>query len=151
MSKQSPNHLISRLEFSDGRTRGWMVRLIRRGEAIRTMFSDSQHGGKTKALAAARAYRDEIEREIPTWTRRELAQQLRARNTSGIAGVSRRVKKARRGEKVYEYEVWTASGSPSPGQRKVRDFPVSVWGKDAMEMAIEQRLRWEAEMDESAK
>lgn len=148
MPDQSPDRLITRIDIPDSHTHGWLVRVIRRGVALRNMFSDREHGGKPEALAAARAYRDKIERVSPKWTRRELAHKLRSNNSSKISGVARRMKKARRGTKLYEYEVWTASGSPRPGQRKVRDFPVSLWGEDAMEMAIEQRLRWEAEMDE---
>ena len=60
----------------------------------------------------------------------------------------RSIQTIRRGERCYEYVVWTASGSPSPGERKTRHFYVNAERNedDAREAAIAQRLRWEKSM-----
>ncbi|HEX8296116.1 MAG TPA: hypothetical protein VF593_07430 [Chthoniobacteraceae bacterium] len=135
------------------RTRGWNVRVIRRGIALTEFFSDSKFGGKARALSEAMHHRDLLVKELRPWSRAELARRKTARNTSGIPGVRRRVKPAKTANgTVLEYEVWTASGSPQPRQRKTRDFYVSKLGEDnAREAAIAQRLRWERQMARSEK
>jgi hypothetical protein len=54
---------ITRFEF--GRTRGWWVRIRRRGNAVQAFFSDGRHGGRAKALAKARRQRDRWLRTLP--------------------------------------------------------------------------------------
>ena len=112
-------------------------------------FADAKHGGKARALWAATRYRDRVVKELRPYSRLELARRTTQRNTSGIPGVRRRIKPVKKpGGKVHEYVVWTASGSPRPKHRKTRDFYVSKLGEDdAREAAIEQRLRWEREME----
>ena len=94
-------------------------------------------------------WRDEAVKNLRPIPRSELARRVTARNTSGIPGVRRRVKPLKKaGGKIFNYEVWTATGSPQPGQRKTRDFYISKLGEDdAREAAIAQRLRWEAAME----
>jgi hypothetical protein len=54
---------ITRFEF--GRTRGWWVRIRRRGRMVQAFFSDGRHGGRTKALEKARQKRDGWLRTLP--------------------------------------------------------------------------------------
>lgn len=131
------------------KSRGWEVRVVRRGMAIMEYFADKKHGGKAGALSEAMHYRDRAAKELRPYSRAELARRKTARNTSGIPGVRRRIKPLKKPDgKVFEYQVWTASGSPRPGQRKTRDFYVSKLGEDeAREAAIAQRLRWEQQME----
>ena len=141
-------HCITRVAEPEKRTLGWNVRVIRRGIRITEFFSDKKYGGKTGALSEAMHFRDKAVRELRPIPRSELARRKTERNTSGIPGVRRRVKPVRRGEKSFEYVVWTASGTPAPGERKTRDFYVSKLGEDdAREAAIAQRLRWEKAME----
>ena len=42
------------------KTHGWQVHVRRGGELRTKLFSDRVHGGKTKALKAAKAYRDDL-------------------------------------------------------------------------------------------
>jgi hypothetical protein len=130
-------------------TRGWHVRVVRRGIALTEFFSDRKYGGKAGALSEAMHHRDRVVRELRPYSRSELARRPTARNTSGIPGVRRRIKPVKKpGGKVLEYVVWTASGTPLPGQRKTRDFYVSKLGEDdAREAAIAQRLHWERQME----
>jgi hypothetical protein len=124
------------------------VRIVRRGIRVTEFFSDKKYGGKAGALSEAIHFRDTKVRELKPVPRSEIARRKTARNTSGIPGVRRRVKPLKRGEKVFEYVVWTATGSPEPGKRKTRDFYVSRLGDDdAREAAIAQRLAWEKEME----
>ena len=148
MARTEGMHCITRVAEPAKRTLGWNVRVIRRGIRITEFFSDKKYGGKTGALSEAMHFRDKAVRELRPIPRSELARQKSARNTSGIPGVRRRVKPVKRSGKVFEYVVWTASGSPAPGERKTRDFYVSKLGEDdAREAAIAQRLRWEKAME----
>ena len=129
-------------------SRGWEVRVVRRGIAIMEYFADRKYGGKVGALSEAMHFRDKTVRELRPIPRSELARRVTKRNTSGIPGVRRRIKPLKKGGKVFEYVVWSASGSPQPGKRKVRDFYVGKLSEDdAREAAIAQRLRWEKAME----
>ena len=129
------------------KTRGWQVRVTRRGIQINEFFSDSKYGGRAGALSEAMHFRDATVRTLRPYPRSELARRATVRNTSGIVGVRRRVKPLKRDGKVREYIVWTASGSPRPNERRTRDFYTTRLGEDkAREMAIAQRLRWEQQM-----
>ena len=57
MAKNDNVH-ITRYEFN--RTNGWWVRIYRKGALKSKLFSDKSHGGKRKALLAAREWRDEV-------------------------------------------------------------------------------------------
>ena len=140
---------ISRISVSvPKKTHGWQVRVIRRGIQINEFFSDVKFGGRAGALSEAMHFRDATVRTLHPYSRSELARRRTARNTSGIPGVRRRMKPLKRGGKVFEYVVWTASGSPLPNQRRTRDFYVGKLGEDeAREKAIAQRLRWEQQME----
>ena len=130
------------------KTHGWQVRVERRGIQINEFFADAKFGGRAGSLSEAMHFRDATVKTLRPYSRAELARRKTERNTSGIPGVRRRVKPAKRGGKVHEYIVWSASGSPAPNQRKTRDFYVSQFGEDrAREKAIAQRLRWEQAME----
>ena len=134
------------------KTRGWQVRVTRRGIAINEFYSDAKFGGRAGALSEAMHFRDKTVRELRPIPRSELARRKTSRNTSGIPGVRRAIKKVKRRGKVFEYAVWSASGSPRPNERHERNFYVSKLGEDAArEKAIEQRLRWEKQMEHSEK
>ena len=133
------------------KTRGWEVRVVRRGIALMEYFADARFGGKAGALSEAMHWRDDAVKNLRPFSRSELARRVTARNTSGIVGVRRRVKPAQQPDgSRLEYVVWTATGSPRPNQRQTRDFYVSKLGEDdAREAAIAQRLRWEQQMEKA--
>lgn len=135
------------------KSRGWEVRVIRRGIALTEYFADRKFGGKAGALSEAMHWRDAAAKKLRPIPRSELARRITARNTSGIPGVRRRVKPVKKRDgKTFDYEVWTATGSPRPNERKTRDFYVSKLGEDdAREAAIAQRLRWEQQMEQAEK
>ncbi len=153
MTRTENMRCILRISINAGpegakKTRGWQVRVTRRGIAINEFFSDAKFGGRAGSLSEAMHFRDQTVRELRPYSRSELARRKTARNTSGIPGVRRRIKPVKRGGKVFEYIVWSASGSPRPNERRTRDFYVKKLGEDeAREKAIAQRLRWEEQME----
>ena len=146
-----PNLGITRIDIAKtehkGQTHGWEVRIRRRHVKDETFFSDREHGGKTKAFAAARKYRDKIARDIPPFSRREIAQIISKRNTSGIVGV--RLAEKRTGHKpdCGPYLFWVANWSPAPHKRKTCAFSVDKYGDDeAFKLAVKARKKGVAEM-----
>ncbi len=130
------------------KTHGWQVRVARRGIQINEFFADSKFGGRAGSLSEAMHFRDATFKKLHPYSRAELASRKTVRNTSGIPGVSRRVKPVKRAGKVFEYFVWSASGSPAPNERKTRDFYVSKLGEEeAREKAVAQRLKWLDQME----
>ena len=130
------------------KTRGWNVRVFRRGVKLGKFFSDAKYGGRAGALSEAMHFRDEAEKKLPLLAPSIAVGRLTKRNTSGIPGVRRGSHTVRRGARVHTYVVWTASGSPALGKRKVRHFYVNKNHTEeaAREAAIAQRLRWEKTM-----
>ena len=134
------------------KSRGWEVRVVRRGIALTEYFADGKFGGKAGALSRAMQWRDDAVKNLHPIPRSELARRPTKRNTSGIPGVRRAIKRVKRLGRILEYAVWEATGSPEPNKRKTRSFPVKKLGEDnAREAAIAQRLRWEQEMEGAEK
>ena len=71
------------------RTHCWIVHIERRRRVWNRSFSDGVYGGKTNALRAARAFRDEILVSHLPMTRAEYAAIRRKNNRSGFPGVYR--------------------------------------------------------------
>ena len=152
MTPKESTRNITRVAEPAKRTLGWNVRVIRRGIRITEFFSDKKYGGKAGALSEAMHFRDKTSRELQPVSRSELARRVTKRNTSGIPGVRRAIKRVKRGGRVLEYAVWEATGSPQPNKRKTIAFPVKKLGEDnAREAAITQRLKWEAQMENAEK
>lgn len=127
------NRNISRIDIDEGPgkagTHGYEVRLMRRGETFHKFFGDVPNGGKRKALAAARKYRDELAATHQPYSRKEVAQLRSKRNTSGIVGIRLSEEVDRRGPNELVYLYWVAQWSPAPGVRKTRRFSVSKYGE----------------------
>lgn len=123
----------------------WQVRIIRTDGSFTRLFSDSKHGGRKGALAAAIKCRDTELKKRPAKSSYEQALQVKANNTSGIVGVRRGVRKVRRGKKVWSYDVWVATGTPISGApSKTRYFSIEALGeRKAKAAAIAQRKEWE--------
>lgn len=135
---------ITRIDIDpgDGKigTHGYEVRFMRRGEKFEKFFGDSACGGKRKALAAARQYRDELEAQFPPYSRKEVAEIKSKRNTSGIVGVRLAEEVDRRWPNEPVYLYWVAQWSPKPGVRKTKRFSVDKYGEeDALRLAMKAR------------
>jgi hypothetical protein len=128
---------ISRLEKSPKHAAGWRVGVVRRGKSMHKHFADNKFGGKTKALSAAKAWRDEAVKstsdvDYVLWRRQKRSRE----SSSGIVGVGRY-------EVQYEssrHPVWEASWQDADSKRHSRRFFISVHGeKGAKALAIAAR------------
>lgn len=75
---------------------------------------------------------------------------VRSNNTSGVAGVSRTIKKQRRKNgTVFHYICWDAAIPLGNGKRHYRSFMVSKYGEEgAKQRAIEARQHGLAELQD---
>lgn len=145
---KNPNRNITRIETT---TRGYEVRIMRRGKGYCKLFSDRPYGGKRKSLQAAREYRDQLieEHSGKEITRKQRARRKTSRNYSGVVGVRYVEETERRGEKEYVYAYWEAQWSPRPGTRKKRRFSVNKYGDDeALRLAVKARRAGVASMED---
>lgn len=134
---------ISRIDDDKHRTHAWRVSLRRQGKTLVRNFADQTHGGKGKALAKAKQYRDELLVKHPPTTRKKFCSILRRNNTSGIPGVCVF-------EKPYELQdgtvkslrYWEANWPLNDGQNTKATFSVKTYGEEhARELAIKARKR----------
>ena len=117
---------ITRIEYDGVTTRGWMVRLTRAGERQQEFFNDRTHGGKNKALAAAKQrYEEWVASAPPIQTSKNLKS---SRNTSGKVGVHmvRNVDPRWANAESFGYcAMWT----DSEGVRRKVSFAWNTYGK----------------------
>lgn len=115
--------------------RGYMVRIARSGNRVHQYFSDSKHGGKRKALAAAKAaYANLLEEMGPA--ENSTRDKLTSRNTTGIVGVHVAYSRDNR-YPGCEYYAHCASWVTEGGKREKASFAWNKYGKDeALELAI---------------
>lgn len=135
---------IRRMDDASRRTHGWLVQVQRHNQIAIKMFSDSVWGGKRKALALARAWRDEhtqplAEQAHALWRRNR----LRSNNRSGLVGVARYERKAdAHGHKTGGPAYWLAFWTDANGTSRKRKFSVKRWGeRGAKQNAIEARAQ----------
>ncbi|HWE06604.1 MAG TPA: AP2/ERF family transcription factor [Rhizomicrobium sp.] len=107
-------------------------------------FADSVWGGKSKALKAARAYRDGL---IATSSGAQYVLWRRnwetSRNTSGVVGVCRYVRRGR----WVKGPVWQAFWNTADGVRRSRTFAVNTHGeRRAKQLACEARRKGMTEL-----
>ncbi|HEY1612899.1 MAG TPA: AP2 domain-containing protein [Rhizomicrobium sp.] len=126
--KSAPSGLrnIARQEKSPKGAAGWKVSITRRGKYMYKSFADSKFGGKTRGLAAAKAWRAKMMKstsdvDYVLWRREKRSRP----NSSGIVGV---------GRYTVRYEssrhlVWEAYWQDADGKRHSRRFFVSVHGE----------------------
>jgi hypothetical protein len=60
MRARNPLKGISRIDQPENRTHGFFVRLVRQGKSHSAFFADQSHGGRQKALAAARQHYEKL-------------------------------------------------------------------------------------------
>jgi len=140
---------ISRADDDAKRQHCWIVHIERRRRVLRRTFSDGLHGGRWKALGAARAFRDELLVSHPPMTRAEYAALIRKNNRSGVPGVFRQVSVETTSAGAVERASWIAYWTKPDGKRAIRKFSIRRYGeKDAFARAKAARKRALAEMDE---
>lgn len=129
---------ISRID--SGSTHGWFVRGYRNRVTSSKLFSDRKCGGKNKARAAAKEYRDGLHAslaKIPKERRGPRIVLEDSRNKTGELGVSR---VTRIGASGQEYPIYTATWRPELGVQKCTSFSVNKYGeKGAFRKAVALR------------
>lgn len=140
MARSKAMRGISRID--SGSTHGWFVRGYRNGKTFSKLFSDRKNGGETKALAAAKAFRDDLYGElesIPKKPRKRRIVTSDSRNTTGELGVSRTTKVGPNGSR---HDCYSVSWRPAPGVQKCTSFSVRKYGeKKAFRLAVEHRRK----------
>jgi hypothetical protein len=143
--KSRKNAGISRIDQPEKRTHGFFVRLARKGKIYNAFFADKSHGGKTKALGAARKHYEDLVRKYGKISRRDWAQMERRVTSSGIVGVRKTEIVRNRRRKT----VWIASWSPRPYIVRRKLFSVEKYGaRKARELAIKARQTGLKSMEE---
>jgi hypothetical protein len=155
MAKANPNRHISRTSHYNAARiavpSGYLVRFSRRGKHHQAYFSDNRFGGPKKALAAARAHRDEMESKFRLLTPVERANVLMSTNTSGTVGIRWTKKTVSKGSKKYTFEFAVASWS-TPAGRLTRSFSAEKYGRDeAWKLAIKARKSGLAQLAKTSK
>ena len=119
---------VTRIEYDNVTTRGWMVRITRAGKRKQQFFNDKSYGSKTKSLAAAKAcYAGWLEEAGPVVTTRN---RKTVRNSSGKVGVHlvRNVDSRWANAESFAY---CASWITQDGQRQKLSFAWKRYGKKA--------------------
>lgn len=131
---------ISRID--SGSTHGWFVRAYKNGKTFSKLFSDGKLEGAEMALSAARDYRGSLLgklAKIPVKPRGRRIVFRDSRNTTGVLGVSRSVKRTINGTVCQSYAV---TWRPEPGVQKCTSFSITKYGdQKAFRMAVAFRLR----------
>jgi len=136
-----PLYGITRVDHERSRTHAWRVTLQRQGRIHVGHFSDGVYGGKQKALAAAKRYRDELLEKHPPLTRREYCSILRRNNRSGLAGVSFHAEVIETAHGAVERRFWIARLPVEPWRTKLVKFSVAKYGaEEAFRRAVRARL-----------
>jgi len=139
MKRSSKPSGICRIDQQDKRNHGFFVRLQRQGKVHSAFFTDLKHGGRAKALAAARRHYRKLLAELGPpmkMMRRWWAEIVRRKGRSGIHGVQRVIDRKVRPWRKY----WRASWSPKPGVVRKKQFSIRKFGEPrARQLAIRAR------------
>jgi hypothetical protein len=131
---------ITRVDHDPSRTHAWRVTIQRQGKIHVGHFSDGVHGGKLKALAAAKAFRDAIVARHPPLSRKDYCSILRRNNRSGYAGVSFHAEVIETEKGPVERRFWIARCPMEPWRTKLVKFSVAKYGSEgAFKRAVKAR------------
>ena len=136
MDAPRPNYGISRIDQPEKKNHGFYVRITHSGTTQQKYFPDKANGGKTKALAAARAFRDGVLKKLPKAKQKAASAKRRRVKQSGMSGVTHVTSKILSGA-VYEY--WQAAWIDN-GTRRTAKFSIDRYGDTkALELAKKAR------------
>jgi hypothetical protein len=137
---------ISRIDNEEKHTHGWYVRVCYDRKMHSRFFSDAKHGGKEKSLKQAVKHRNELEKEIgkPRTDRNIVVSN--SRNTTGIIGVQRTLKKisSKTDAGPLAGAVYEVTWSPEPSVLRKTAFSVERYGEEgAFQKAVALRQKVE--------
>lgn len=140
---------ISRIDDDAYRTHAWRVSLCRRGKRHVKNFADKKCGGKGRALAQAKEYRDTLLRKYPPLSRKEFCTILRSNNKSGVTGVYKYAKSfTLKNGSVKESWYWEAHWPTDKGGAAHLSFSVNEYGEEkARQLAIQARKQALQQLD----
>ncbi|MEM9018282.1 MAG: hypothetical protein AAGC68_14810 [Verrucomicrobiota bacterium] len=137
MVSPRPNYGITRIDQPEKKNHGFYVRITHRGKSFQKYFPDKSSGGKTKALKAAKDYRDGLLKKMPKYKQEAAAKKKRRIKQSGVTGVTHVISKSPK-DKTYEY--WQAAWINGDGKRKTAKFSISRYGNEkALDLAKKAR------------
>jgi hypothetical protein len=142
-----PLYGITRIDHEGSRTHAWRVAIQRRGMIYSAHFSDGVCGGKAKALAAAKKWRNDVLATEAPMARADYCNIRRRNNRSGIPGVSyhEEIVATKIGEATRRF--WIARCPKDPWHTKLAKFSVSKYGmRGAKKLAVEARKAALAQM-----
>ena len=132
-NKQSVKN-IKRIDST--KTHGWQVH-VRRGGVLKTkLFSDRLHGGKKKALDAAKAHRDDLVKSMAKLAKPLWKIKRTPRTNTGHLGVSQTEYTNKSGKRR---KVITVTARAEVGKAVNRKFSVDKLGYDA---AVKKAVAW---------
>lgn len=151
MKRNGSTYGISRVDNEVSRTHGWLVTIQRRGIIYRRHFSDGTLGGRARAFAAARAFRDSVIARHPPLSLREYSNIVKKNNRSGVVGVCRYCASATRELPASQQRwFWVASWPLPSGKRKRVKFAVNKYGEQgAFRRALKARRQAMREIEGS--
>jgi hypothetical protein len=131
---------IKRIDQAASGTHSWHVTIQRRRRIWTRHFTDRVYGGREKALAAAKAFRDQLIARYPALSRRAFCSIRKKNNRSGISGVTRiegyQLHRGRKQLRVY----WVAQWPIGPGRARQKKFSVRIYGeREAFRLALRAR------------
>ncbi len=139
MSTPRPLYGITRIDQETKKNHGWYVRITHKGKGHTKYFPDKKHGGRKKALKAAKEFRDDILSKLPKYKQEAACKKKRPIKKSGVIGVTHVVSKSLKG-KCYDY--WQAAWVDKTNKRKTAKFSISRYG-DERALALAKRARRE--------
>jgi hypothetical protein len=136
MSRPSNTPGICRIDQPEKHNHGFFVRVQRRGKIHSAFFTDFKHGGRRRALAAAKQHYGKLLKRLKPMTRRRWSEMRRRKGSSGIVGVQRLVDWGFWPIRTY----WKATWCPKPYVVRRKQFSVRKFGaRKARWLAIRAR------------
>jgi hypothetical protein len=127
---------------------GWSVAIRRNRKTYQKRFSVTRYGDLAQALAAAKAWRDEVSRSIPCITKAALSEVVRGSNTSGYPGVYLMVTKRKTPSgSIRKHWVWQARTPEEIKPTRTKSFAIAKYGDaKAFAMAVAARQEFVREL-----
>lgn len=138
--------------FSDDRGHYLHVSINRNGKLFQKYFPEKRCGGAQNTLQLAQAWRDTIIANHPPMSLMAFCSILRSNNTSGVAGISRTIKRNRsKSGRVSEVAYWKTCIPMADGRSRFCYFSIIKFGEEgAKRLATEARMHGLSALEDTA-
>lgn len=131
---------IYRIDHDKSHTHSWYLTIQRRGQVYHRHFTDSVYGGKSKALDAAKVYRDSLIKCLRPLTRPERCRIRKKNNRSGVSGVTKIDALEKNRGRIYHRRYWLAQWPIGNGKAQIKKFSITRYGeRRAFQRALRAR------------